>query len=95
MFDFGCVVWGNTTNANLTRLVKLQKRAARMILKVDFMRPSEQLFKELNRLPFPQRVQYSPASRYIKAFPDKLLNISLYCSRMSQIIMKVRPGQQH
>ena len=23
VFDFGCVVWGNTTNANLTRLVKL------------------------------------------------------------------------
>ena len=22
VFDFGCVVWGNTTNANLTRLVK-------------------------------------------------------------------------
>ena len=25
VFDFGCVVWGNTTNANLIRLVKLQK----------------------------------------------------------------------
>ena len=48
----------NTTNANLTRLVKLQKRAARMILKADFMTPSEQLFKELNWLPFPKRVQY-------------------------------------
>ena len=24
VFDFGCVVWGNTTNANLTRLVKLR-----------------------------------------------------------------------
>ena len=58
VFDFGCVVWGNTTNANLTRLVKLQKRAARMILKADFMTPSEQLFKELNWLPFPKRVQY-------------------------------------
>ena len=39
VFDFGCVVWDNTTNANLTRLVKLQKRAARMIFKVDFMTP--------------------------------------------------------
>ena len=48
VFDFGCVVWGNTTYAILTRLVKLQKRAARMILKADFMTPSEQLFKELN-----------------------------------------------
>ena len=58
VFDFGCVIWGNTTNANLTRLVKLQKRAARMILKADFTTPSEQLFKELNWLPFPKRVQY-------------------------------------
>ena len=29
-------------------------RAARMILKADFMTPSEQLFKELNWLPFPK-----------------------------------------
>ena len=58
VFDSGCVVWGNTTNANLTRLVKLQKRAARMIFKADFMTPSEQLFKELKWLPFPKRVQY-------------------------------------
>ena len=62
VFDFGRVVWGNTTTANLTRLVRLQKRAARMILKADFMTPSEQLFKELykelNWLPFPKRVQF-------------------------------------
>ena len=62
MFDFGCIVWGNTTNANLTRLVKLQKRAVRMILKADFMTLSEQLFKELNWLPFPKTcpVSYLP-----------------------------------
>ena len=58
MFDFGCVFWGNTTNSNMTRLIKLQKRAARMILKADFMTPSEQLFKDLNWLPLPERVQY-------------------------------------
>ena len=58
MFDFGCVVWGNTTNDNLTRLVKLQKRVARMILKADIMISSEQLSKELNWLSFPKRVQY-------------------------------------
>ena len=56
VFDFGCVVWGNATNVNLTRLVKFQKRAARMILKADFMSPSEKFFKELNWLPFPKRV---------------------------------------
>ena len=58
MFDFGCEAWGNTSNANLTRLVKLQKRAARMILETDFMTASEQLFKVQNWLPFPKRVQY-------------------------------------
>ena len=58
VFDFVCVVWSNTTNANLTRLVKLQKRAARMILKADFMTPSEQFFKELNWRPFLKLVLY-------------------------------------
>ena len=57
VFDFGCVVWANTTNANLTRLVKLQKRATRMILKADFITHFEQLFKELNWPSFPKRVQ--------------------------------------
>ena len=60
---------GNTTNANLTRLIKLQKRAARMILKADFMTSSEQVFKELNWLPFQKRVQYL-SYLPIKAFPD-------------------------
>ena len=29
VFDFGCVVWGNTTNTTLTRRVKLRKWAVR------------------------------------------------------------------
>ena len=51
--------------ANQTRLIKLQlqdiklqKRAARIILKADFMTPFEELFKELNWLSFPERVQF-------------------------------------
>ena len=58
VFVDGCVVWGNTTNANATRLAKLSKRAARIILKADFLTPFEQLFKKLNLLTFPKRVQY-------------------------------------
>ena len=65
---FGCAVWCDTTNANLTRLVKLQKVAARMILKADFTTPSEQLFKELNWLPFPTRVQYHACLMVYKIF---------------------------
>ena len=87
-------IWGNTTYASLTRLVKLQKRAAWMILKADFMTPSGQLFRELNWLPFQKRVQYHTCLTVYKAFPGKLPNISLHCSRMSRITMKGRPGQQ-
>ena len=70
VFDFKCVVWGNTT-ADLTRLVKLQKRAARMILKADFMTPSEQLFKELNWLPFPKRAQYHTCLTVYKSINEQ------------------------
>ena len=41
IFDFCCVIWGNTTADNQTRLVKLQKRAARLILQGDILTPSE------------------------------------------------------
>ena len=70
-FDFGCVVLGNTTNSNMTRLVKLPKRAARMVLKADFMIPSEQLFKDLNWLPFPKRVQYHTCLMVYKSITEK------------------------
>ena len=84
VFDFGCVVWGHTTNANLTRLVKLQKRAARMILKADFMTPSEQLFKELNWLPFPKRVQYHTCLMVYKSItgqaPEYISSMLTYVS---------------
>ena len=85
VFDFGCVVWGNTTAANLTRLVRLQKRAARMILKADFMTPSEQLFKELNWLPFPKRVQYHTCLMVYKSFtgqaPEYISAVLTYVSK--------------
>ena len=84
VFDFGCVVWGNTTNANLTRLIKLQKRAARMILKADFMTPFKQLFKELNWLPFPKLVQYHTCLMVYKSIigqaPEYISSMLTYVS---------------
>ena len=84
VFDFGCVVWGNTTNANLTIPVKLQKRAARMILKEDFMITSDQFFKELNLLPFPKRVQYHTCLTVYKSItgqaPEYIFSLLTYAS---------------
>ena len=32
IFDYGCIIWDRCTTTNINRLVKLQKRAARIIL---------------------------------------------------------------
>ena len=58
IFDYGCLIWGRCSTSNENRLIKLQKRAARIIFNVDIMTPSEQMFSELNWLPFPKRVNY-------------------------------------
>ena len=94
VFDFGCIVWGNTINSNLTRPVKLQKRVARMILKADFMTPSEQIFKELNGYHSPNGSSITLTSWYIKVLPAKLQTISLQCSRNARNTMRGKPGQQ-
>ena len=39
---YGSVIWGSTSSSNLERLLKLQKRAARIIFKADFRTPSVQ-----------------------------------------------------
>ena len=40
IFDNGCIIWGRCTTTNINRLLKLQKRAARIILQADFYTPS-------------------------------------------------------
>ena len=84
VFELGCVVWGNTTNANLTRLVKLQKRTARMILKADFITP-----EQLNWLPFPKRVQYHTCLMVYKSITGQAPE---YISSM--LTMRGKPGKQ-
>ena len=42
----------------MNRLIRLQKRAARIVLKADVLTPSHIMFNELNWLSFPKRVQY-------------------------------------
>ena len=58
IFYYGCLIWGCCSTSNANRLIKLQERTARIILNVDIMTPSEQMFFELNWLPFPKRVSY-------------------------------------
>lgn len=84
ILDFCCIIWGNTTAANQSRLVKLQKRAARLILKVDMLTPSEQMFKQLNWLSFPKRVQYHTCLMVYKGMkgqsPDYISSLLTFVS---------------
>ena len=67
LLDYGCNTWGTTSSANIERLSKLQKRAARIILKADFMTPSKLMFETLGWLSVPKRLLYNKAILTYKA----------------------------
>ena len=56
--DYCCEIWGNRFNTHTERITKLQKRAARLILKCNMFTSSKEMFLQLKWLPFYQRVQY-------------------------------------
>jgi hypothetical protein len=60
LIDYCCVVWGNCSNEGLNRILKLQKRTARLILHIDQdpIAPSEPLFKQLGWMSIEQRIKY-------------------------------------
>lgn len=51
LFEYCCTVWGNTKDDNLLRLLKVQKRCARLILDASFSDNSVELFSKLGWLP--------------------------------------------
>ena len=70
VLDYGCLIWGHCSNLNINRLVKLQERAARIILSVDYTTPSNIMFRDLNWLPFTKRFQYHTCVMMYKALND-------------------------
>ena len=58
LMDYCCVVWGNTSQQNLDRIHRLQKKTARLILNQDYKAPSLPLFLQLGWLPFHERVKF-------------------------------------
>ena len=62
-----------------SRLIRLQKRAAHIVLKVDFSTPSQIMFNELKWLTFPKRVQYHTCIMMYKSLhgsaPEYLSNL--------------------
>ena len=50
--DYVSVIWSNCDKHRLDRVLKLQKRAARIVTGADSYAPSIQLFNMLKRRPF-------------------------------------------
>ena len=66
--DYCCSIWGNCNNFLLDSLLKLQKRAARIILdEHDYTKPSRELFHECNIVPITQRILYHKSLLMYKA----------------------------
>ena len=59
--DFCCIIWGSCSSILEDKLVKFQKRAARVILDCDLYTTSSKRFKELNWQTFSERVTYQKA----------------------------------
>ena len=80
IFDFRCMLWGQCSAYNMNRLLKLQKRVARIILQADFMTLSKKMFQELGWLYFTQRVQYHICVMVFKSLngqaPEYILSIN-------------------
>ena len=83
LLDYGCLIWGRRKKTNTLRILKLQKRAARMILSADITTPSQNVFSELNWLTFLKRVQYHSWTMVYKAIND------LASEYISDIVTKV------
>ena len=67
LIDSGSNTWGATSNTNVERLNKLQKRAARIILNADNMTPSADKFKSLDWMSVNNRLKYKKAVITYKA----------------------------
>jgi hypothetical protein len=78
-FDYCSVIWGNCSKYLLFDIVKLQKKAARLILDKDYTTPSKELFSELQWMPIEERISYHRSLQVFKCVngvcPDQLQNL--------------------
>ena len=70
LIDYGSNTWGSTSKLNIEILSKLQKRAARIILKADCDTPSSEMFNELGWSTIANRHNYNKAVLTFKVLND-------------------------
>ena len=72
VMDYGACIWGDSSDAHADTMLRLQKRAARIIADAPWDAPSEALFKDLGIVPFKQRVSRAKAALNFKAVKGML-----------------------
>jgi hypothetical protein len=88
LIDYCCVIWGNCNQDGLERLLKLQKRAARMILDADPLSPSDALFKQLKWMTVETRIHYHKCLQIYKCLCNEAPN---YLSNLLKYVGKNNP----
>ena len=73
--EYCCTVWGNCSKENLIRLLKIQKRCARLILNAKHHDNSIKLFTELGWLPISDIINCKSFIWYIKLIQNIALII--------------------
>ena len=66
--DYCGTVWGNINSTLTDCMIKLQKRAARIIFVKGIDTPSVEMFNQLSRMTFPERVTFQKAVMMYKIF---------------------------
>ena len=69
-FDYCAITWRNCSKSALSKLTKLQKRAARIILNKDYNSRTCYLFAELNWMPLEYRIIFRRAVQVYKCLDD-------------------------
>ena len=64
ILEYCCIVWGNCSNEHLLRLVRFQKRRARLILNVEPRDSSVYPFSTLNWLPIDDTIFVKDKYKY-------------------------------
>ena len=90
--DYCCTIWGNCNNNLLDKLIKFQKRAARLILSKAMDTPSAELFQQLGWMRFDERAIYKKAILMNKSLhnlaPTYLSTKFTYTSDIHQVNLR-------
>ena len=76
IIDYTCIVWGIANKTNSNKIIKLQKRAARIVLKTTFKTSSKLMFNALKWLSFPTICIYYTNVIIFKSSSSKYVSVN-------------------